>query len=107
MTTDPSLDLPAGMLIVNDHNGHDYPMGWLVTWVRLGNEGPGTHFFSGWASGDFVQVNNAFAYDARDGNGPQSLWKACSNRYTANTWSVFWNPPSSGCIPVVLSVVKV
>lgn len=105
---DSSIKTIKDMRIVNDSAGHSYPMGWVLNWVRFVNNPPTGQFYSGWASGDFVQVNNAFAYDARDGKGPQTLWQACRSPTTAaNTWAVFWNPPTSGCIPVELSVVVV
>lgn len=97
----------GGLLIVNDSVGHTYPMGWLINRLRSPNDPTSGEFFSNWASGDYVQVNNAFAYDARDGKGPQTLWYACPDDFTEKTWIIFWNTPSSKCVPVQLSVVAV
>lgn len=103
---DSEFNLTLNMLIVNDSVGHNYPMGWVLGWVMTPGHDDG-QFYSGWASGDFAQINGAFAYDARDGKGPRTLWEACPNGVAKN-WNIYWNPPTGGgCIPVGLEVVAI
>lgn len=94
------------LLIVNNSVGHTYPMGKVMGWIMHKGNNDGL-FYSGWALGDFVQINGVFAYDARDGKGPRTLWEACPEG-VVNNWIVYWNPPAGrGCIPVGLDVVAI